>query len=81
MNGMPVPGISPGRRKLLTLLLTSPFAQAFVVRAQTQSVPVVGFLNSASSATYSFNASAFKEGLRAAGFVVQFRGPRSGSEM
>ncbi len=66
---MPVTAISPRRRNVLTLLLASPFARALVVRAQTQNVPVVGFLNSASSATYSFNASAFKEGLRGAGFV------------
>jgi putative ABC transport system substrate-binding protein len=30
---------------------------------------VVGFLNSASAATYSFNAAAFREGLREAGYV------------
>ena len=40
-----------------------------MARAQVPSVPVVGFLNSASLATYSFNASAFREGLRQAGFV------------
>ena len=32
-------------------------------------MPVVGFLNSASVATYSFNANAFREGLRETGFV------------
>jgi len=31
--------------------------------------PLVGFLNSASSATYRFNADAFREGLAQAGFV------------
>jgi ABC-type uncharacterized transport system substrate-binding protein len=36
-------------------------------RAQT--VPVVGFLNSASAGTYSFNAAAFADGLREAGYV------------
>jgi ABC-type uncharacterized transport system substrate-binding protein len=36
-------------------------------RAQT--VPIVGFLNSASAATYSFNAAAFADGLREAGYV------------
>ena len=33
------------------------------------SLPVVGFLNSASAATYRFNADAFREGLAQAGFV------------
>jgi len=66
---MPVTGISPKRRTFLTALLASPFAHGLVVRAQTPNVPVVGFLNSAAAATYSFNASAFKEGLRSAGFV------------
>jgi putative ABC transport system substrate-binding protein len=33
-------------------------------------VPLVGFLNSASPATYRFNADAFREGLAQAGFVV-----------
>ncbi|MFO1315499.1 MAG: ABC transporter substrate-binding protein [Burkholderiales bacterium] len=32
-------------------------------------LPVVGFLNSASAATYRFNADAFREGLAQAGFV------------
>ena len=34
-----------------------------------QSLPLVGFLNSASPATYRFNADAFREGLAEAGFV------------
>jgi hypothetical protein len=34
-----------------------------------QSLPLVGFLNSASPATYRFNADAFREGLAQAGFV------------
>src|SRR5512144_1373272 len=33
------------------------------------SMPLVGFLNSASPATYRFNADAFREGLAQAGFV------------
>lgn len=35
----------------------------------TKNLPVVGFLNSASAATYRFNADAFREGLAQAGFV------------
>src|SRR5262245_28171034 len=34
-----------------------------------QQIPLVGFLNSASSATYRFNADSFREGLSKAGFV------------
>ncbi len=37
-------------------------------RAQT-AAPLVGFLNSASSATYRFNADSFREGLAQAGFI------------
>jgi putative tryptophan/tyrosine transport system substrate-binding protein len=36
---------------------------------QSSNVPLVGFLNSASPATYRFNADAFREGLAQAGFV------------
>jgi len=38
------------------------------LRAQA-GAPVVGFLNSASPETYAFNAAAFREGLKEAGFV------------
>jgi len=54
---------------LLAALAASPFACAYAVRGFAQANPVVGFLNSASSATYAFNANAFKEGLREAGFI------------
>jgi putative ABC transport system substrate-binding protein len=37
--------------------------------AASSGVPLVGFLNSASPATYRFNADAFREGLAQAGFV------------
>jgi len=57
------------RRYFLRSVAASPIAYAIATRAQPQSVPLVGFLNSASAATYSFNASAFREGLREAGFV------------
>ena len=54
---------------MLAALAASPFACAYAVRGFAQANPVVGFLNSASSATYAFNANAFKEGLREAGFI------------
>ena len=37
--------------------------------SQAANAPLVGFLNSASAATYRFNATAFREGLAQAGFV------------
>jgi putative ABC transport system substrate-binding protein len=45
-------------------------ASAWPCRAPAQGgAPLVGFLNSASPATYRFNADAFREGLAQAGFV------------
>jgi len=57
------------RRTFLAALGASPLWQTSLAIGQTRSVPVVGFLNSASVATYSFNANAFREGLRETGFV------------
>src|SRR5689334_7520207 len=37
--------------------------------SQSATVPLVGFLNSASPDTYRFNADSFREGLAQAGFV------------
>src|SRR6476620_6298730 len=42
---------------------------AWPLRVLAQSLPLVGFLNSASPATYRFNADSFREGLAQAGFV------------
>ena len=57
------------RRVFLAALLGSPLVHAGSARAQAQPTPVVGFLNSASSATYAFNVDAFKAGLRETGYV------------
>jgi hypothetical protein len=39
--------------------------------ASPSNLPLVGFLNSASPATYRFNADSFREGLAEAGFVAR----------
>ena len=58
------------RRDVVAALGASACAWSMRVLAQSASaMPVVGFLNSASSATYRFNADAFREGLAQAGFV------------
>jgi len=66
------------RRRNFIAVLGAVSVQPSVVRAQTvmpritpplSNAPLVGFLNSASPATYRFNADAFREGLAEAGFV------------
>jgi putative tryptophan/tyrosine transport system substrate-binding protein len=55
------------RRAFITLLGAAAWPLAGM--AQQASLPLVGFLNSASPDTYRFNADAFREGLTKAGFV------------
>src|SRR4051794_21947214 len=51
--------------------------------AQQSSIPIVGFLNSASPGTYDFNVAAFREGLKEGGFTegqnvhIEYRFARS----
>jgi putative tryptophan/tyrosine transport system substrate-binding protein len=56
------------RRREFMAGLGSAVAWPLAARAQ-QSMPLVGFLNSASPDTYRFNADSFREGLAKAGFV------------
>src|SRR2546430_6968814 len=56
------------RREFISLLGGVVAAWPLGARAQ-QSMPLVGFLNSASPDTYRFNADSFREGLAKAGFV------------
>ena len=53
----------------MSLIGSAAVAPTLAVRAQPLTVPLVGFLNSASPDNYAFNAAAFREGLREAGYV------------
>ncbi len=56
------------RRKFLTLVGGAAAALPLMARAQS-SLPVVGFLNSASSDSYESELAAFRQGLKETGFV------------
>lgn len=56
------------RRQFILAVGTAAASLPFAALAQRQT-PLVGFLNSASPESYSFNADSFREGLAKAGFV------------
>jgi putative ABC transport system substrate-binding protein len=55
-----------GRRTLVAFAVA---LAAITASVQAQPMPVIGFLNSATSKLYEFNVAAFREGLQEAGFV------------
>ena len=57
------------RREVLAALAAATAWPIASTLGQSRSLPVIGFLNSASPDTYSFNAAAFRDGLREGGFV------------
>ena len=57
------------RRKFISLLGATTIGWPLVARAQQASLPVVGFLNSASARGYASMAAAFKQGLKESGYA------------
>jgi hypothetical protein len=58
-----------GRRKFLATLGGAAVAWPLAARAQQSAVPVVGFLDVTTAADSVYRVSAFRDGLKEAGFI------------
>jgi putative tryptophan/tyrosine transport system substrate-binding protein len=58
-----------GRRELLAALGGAAAAWPLAARAQRPSIPVIGFLDASTAADTIYRVSAFREGLKEAGFI------------
>src|SRR5262244_1841973 len=58
-----------GRRKFLATLGGAAVAWPLAARAQRPSIPVIGFLDATTAADTVYRVSAFRDGLKEAGFI------------
>jgi ABC-type uncharacterized transport system substrate-binding protein len=57
------------RREFITLIAGSAFASPVIAHAQQKTIPVIGFLSSASPNAYAGRVTAFRKGLNESGYI------------